>query len=182
LIEVSVRRGGPSVTTLRPLDRGDSPENSLSAKYGKGDQPLHTDGAHLAKPPDVVILACEETSGTPTRLWTMRRGLFTFTPPRHVRHGVFLVANGKDSFFSTAYSDVHFRYDPGCMVPCDARARETVRYFDAEIESALEHSWDEAGKFLVIDNRNVLHGRASAIDDPHREVQRVSFYLKRGAA
>jgi hypothetical protein len=54
LIEVSVRRGGPSVTTLRPLDRGDSQEHSLSAKYGKGDQPLHTDGAHLAKPPDVV--------------------------------------------------------------------------------------------------------------------------------
>jgi hypothetical protein len=61
------------------------------------------------------------------------------------------------------------------MVPCDARARETVRYFDAEIESALEHSWDEPGKILVIDNRNVLHGRASAIDDPHRELQRVSF-------
>jgi hypothetical protein len=102
--------------------------------------------------------------------------------PNHVRHGVFLVTNGKDSFFSTAYSDLCFRYDPGCMVPCDARARETVRYFDAAIESALEQSWDEPGKVLVIDNRKTLHARASVIDDPHREVQRVSFYLKRRAS
>ena len=57
-----------------------------------------------------------------------------------------------------------------------------MRYFDAEIESALEHSWDEPGSILAIDNRNALHARASAIDDPHREIQRISFYLKSGTA
>jgi Taurine catabolism dioxygenase TauD, TfdA family len=181
LTEVPVRRSGPAVTTLRPLSRDDAQANSLSAKYGKGDQPLHTDGAHLVKPPDVVVLACEGTSDTPTRLWRMRSGFFA-TPLEHIRHGVFLVANGKDSFFSTAYSNLRFRYDSGCMVPCDARARETVRYFDAAIESVIEHSWDEPGKLLVVDNRKALHARASAIDDPHREVQRVSFYLESGAS
>jgi Taurine catabolism dioxygenase TauD, TfdA family len=176
--EVSVRQGAPTVTTLRPLNRDDAQANSLSAKYGIGDQPLHTDGAHLANPPDVVVLVCEGTSDTPTRLWKMKRSVYVPIPPDHMRHGVFLVANGKDSFFSTAYSYPRFRYDAGCMVPCDARARETVRYFEAAMESVIEHSWDEPGKILVIDNRKALHARASAINDPHREVQRVSFYLK----
>lgn len=182
LTEVPVRRGDPTVTMLRPLSRDDAQANSLSAKYGKGGQPLHTDGAHLAKPPDVVVLACEGTSDTPTRLWRIRRSLSAPVPLDKMKHGVFLVTNGKDSFFSTAYSDSRFRYDPGCMVPCDARARKTVRYFEAAIESVIEHSWDEPGKVLVIDNRKALHARASVIDDPHREVQRVSFYLKAGAS
>jgi len=47
LTEVSIRKGDPAVTTLRPVDRNGARPNSLSAKYGKGDQPLHTDGAGL---------------------------------------------------------------------------------------------------------------------------------------
>ena len=182
LTEIPVRRGDPAVTTLRPLSRDDAQANSLSAKYGKGDQPLHTDGAHLVKPPDVIVLACERTSGTPTRLWKLSHIFSTPVPLDNMRHGVFLVENGKDSFFSTAYSESRFRYDPGCMSPCDVRARETVRYFEAAIESAIEHSWDEPNRVLVIDNQKALHARASAIDDPRREVQRISFYLKAGAS
>ena len=64
------------------------------------------------------------------------------------------------------------------MVPCDARARQAVRYFDEAIKSAVEHSWSQSGKILVIDNRYVLHARASAIEEPEREIRRVSFYLK----
>jgi hypothetical protein len=178
--EVPIRRGDHPVVTLRPVNPGDAPMNSLSAKYGKGAQPFHTDGAHLTKPPDVVVLLCDGSSDTPTLLWrgmkhAPRRRLVL--PPEYARHGVFLVSNGKDSFFSTAFSNSGFRYDPGCMIPCDARARETVRYFDNAIESSDEHSWDVPGKVLLIDNRRALHARASAIDDPGREVQRVSFYL-----
>lgn len=49
--EVPVRRGGPAISTLRPVDRTEAEPNSLSARYGKGAQPLHTDGAHLPEPP-----------------------------------------------------------------------------------------------------------------------------------
>jgi Taurine catabolism dioxygenase TauD, TfdA family len=176
--EVSIRRGGPSVATLRPVDPGDAPTNSLSAKYGKGAQPLHTDGAHLPNPPDVVVLVCAATSGTPTQLWRRskdRPRLLLF--PDFLSHGVFLVVNGKDSFFSTAYSGRRLRYDPGCMIPCDARAREAVRYFEDAMDSAYEHSWDEPDRVLLIDNRKALHARPSAVDDSHREIRRVSFYL-----
>jgi hypothetical protein len=99
--------------------------------------------------------------------------------PECVRHGVFLVANGRDSFFSTAYSNSRLRFDPGCMAPCDARAREAVRYFESLNKSVREHSWDDSGRVLVIDNRKVLHARPSVGDEPGRKIYRVSFMLKR---
>lgn len=180
LTEVPVRRGDPAVTTLRPLDPDRARASSLSARYGKGDQPLHTDGAHIVEPPDLVVLISEATNGTPTRLWSLTpRSSLYVGPPDHVRHGVFLVTGGEHSFLSTAYGRRRLRYDPGCMVPCDARARETVRYFAKEIRRAKEFTWDEPGKLLVIDNRMSLHARASAGGDPGREIQRVCFRLKR---
>jgi hypothetical protein len=178
--EVANRRGEPPVTTLRPLDRGDAHPNSLSSRYGKGEQPLHTDGAHLLKPPDFLILACDTPSNTPTRICRPKRGRFT-TPPDYVWHGVFLVQNGKDSFYSTAYSDGTYRYDPGCMEPCDARARKAARFF-GDADPVVEHAWDRPGMILVIDNRRALHARASATDEPERIIQRVSFYVKAESA
>lgn len=183
LTEVPLRRGGPAMATLRPLERSAAPANSLSARYGTGGQPLHTDGAHLVQPPDLLILVCEVISTTPTRLWrTPRVGRFTTTEPEHARHGIFLVSNGKDSFFSPAYTRMRFRYDPGCMTPCDARAWETVRYFEKAMEDAVEHQWDEPDSVLVIDNRQALHARASAADEPEREIHRVAYRVKDGAS
>ncbi len=176
LTEVSIRKGDPAVTTLRPVDRGAARPHSLSAKYGKGDQPLHTDGAHLVEPPDLVVLVCSGTSRTPTRLLKIGYGV-----PDCVRHGVFLVTNGKDSFFSTACSTSRIRFDLGCMAPCDARARETVRYFGSLNKSVREHLWDGSGNVLVIDNREVLHARPSVLDEPDRKLYRVAFMLKRDA-
>lgn len=48
--KVPTRRGGPALSTLRPVDPAEAEPNSLSARYGKGIQPLHTDGAHLPHP------------------------------------------------------------------------------------------------------------------------------------
>jgi len=176
LTEVPIRKGDTALSILRPTDRNAAHPNSLSARFGKGDQPLHTDGAHLAEPPDLLVLVCKGTSRTPTRI--MRVGSDV---PSCVRHGVFLVANGKDSFFTTAYYNSRLRFDPGCMTPCDARAREALRYFDSLYTSAREHRWDDPGIILVIDNRQTLHARPSAADDPDREIHRISFAFRREA-
>ena len=178
--EVPARKGDPPVTTLRPVGRSQARPNSMSSQYGLDAQPLHTDGAHLTRPPDVVVLISETTNSTPTRLWRpWLKGPFSPGIPERARHGIFLVQSGKDSFFSAAYSPEGFRYDPGCMTPCDARARETVTFFRDAAEEAADHVWDQPGMMLVIDNRHTLHGRASAVDDPQRELQRVSFHVKR---
>lgn len=184
LTQIPNRRSDTPVTTLRPVKADKARPKSLSAKYGDGDQPLHTDGAHLAKPPDLVLLTSTQTSNTPTRLWKrplkrLTRLTLVLGPPAYVTHGIFLVNNGRDSFFAAAYTNSVFRYDPGCMEPCDARARQTVAYFEEATESATDHLWDTPNTVLVIDNRKVLHARGSAIDEPHRELLRTSFYTKR---
>ncbi|UGY93916.1 TauD/TfdA family dioxygenase [Streptomyces gobiensis] len=91
------------------------------------------------------------------------------------------MSSGNDSFFATAY-DVglaRFRYDPGCMLPADARARKAAQFFETVMSDATDHHWSEPGLVLLIDNRRVLHARASADHEPQREIQRLSFFLNR---
>ncbi len=175
--EVPIRRGGPAVAILRPKDRAQAQRRSLSAQYGRGAQPLHTDGAHLRTPPEILVLASTDVSTTPTLLWTRKRfGRLHKGPPDFVRHGMFVVNSGSDSFFAPAWDGAYFRYDPGCMEPCDARARQAALYFKDPAGLTTEHAWGEPGTILVIDNRQALHARASAMDEPDREIQRIAFY------
>jgi alpha-ketoglutarate-dependent taurine dioxygenase len=99
----------------------------------------------------------------------------------HLEHGVFAVLAGKNSFYSTAYVRGTFRFDPGCMVPCDQRSHQTVKYFEHALGESVEHAWDSPGKILVIDNRRTLHARASAEAEPDREMQRLALHLPKVA-
>ncbi|KAB8197654.1 hypothetical protein FH608_003735 [Nonomuraea phyllanthi] len=178
--EVTFRGTDSPVTSLRPLDTTEAKPNSLSSRYGKGTQPLHTDGAHLPEPPDFVLLLAEKPSEVPTLLWKCR--IIDYQRPSYndLRHGVFLVNNGSESFFRTAASGLDLRYDPGCMTPCDERSRRAADFFTDATKSVVEHHWDEPGKVLLINNRRVLHARAAAEDEPDREITRVAF--RAGAA
>ena len=176
--EVPLRRGDPPVTALRPLDACQARPNSLSARYGKGALPLHTDGAHLSEPPDLVLLAADQPSAVPTLLWkhaSMKRPRSEHTA---LQHGVFLVDRGADSFLCTALAGHRLRYDPGCMTPCDERSRMVAHVFSQAVEWAVEYRWEHPGQILLIDNRQVLHARAAADDEPGRELQRVAYRLK----
>jgi alpha-ketoglutarate-dependent taurine dioxygenase len=157
------------------VDSGEARPNSLSSRYGKAAQPLHTDGAHLAEPPDFVLLLAEKASKVPTLLWKCQIIDYQVPSYNNLLHGVFLVRNGGESFFRTAASRYDLCYDPGCMTPCDERARHAASFFEAAAKSAVEHHWDTPGKVLLIDNRKVLHARAAADDEPGREIIRVAF-------
>ncbi|HUZ51688.1 MAG TPA: hypothetical protein VMU94_04075 [Streptosporangiaceae bacterium] len=179
--EVPVRRGDQPVSVLKPVQPGSARPRSLSAQYGLGDQPLHTDGAHLASPPDLVVLAASGPSQTPTRLWAydrVTRG--KEDPPRAaLSNGMFLVHTGRDSFYAPVIAGNRWRYDPGCMTPCDARARHVGEYLAAQLARAWTWEWTRAGQVLVIDNRSVLHARAAvAAGDEDRELTRVAFRPK----
>ena len=54
--EVRPSPGDAPVSVLRPAEASAAHPRSLSAPYGLGQQPLHTDGAHLPDPPDIVVL------------------------------------------------------------------------------------------------------------------------------
>jgi hypothetical protein len=181
--EVAPRRGDPTVSVLRPAAPAHAHPNSLSAVYGLGQQPLHTDGAHMQDPPDLLVLICARPTATPTRLW---RPDFRQSPPAStttaLSHGMFLVRNGRDSFYAPALSGSwalpgsSYRYDPGCMTPCDARSREVREYFEQRLSHAVAHEWTASGQVLVVDNRRSLHARSAvANDDLERELTRIAF-------
>jgi hypothetical protein len=91
-------------------------------------------------------------------------------------HGMFLVHCGRDSFYTPVLADVRYRYDPGCMTACDARARLVEEYFAGQLAAATAFQWSGTDQLLVIDNRRVLHGRAAVADaDAGRELTRVAF-------
>jgi hypothetical protein len=176
---VPSRHGEPALDVLRPTTSEDAKPRSLSAQYGLGEQPLHTDGAHNQySPPDIVVLAADQPSKTPTRLWRSGKAFLPGALPEFASHGVFLVDGGKHSFFATARERGRIRFDPGCMTPCDLRARQTVDFISQGHDQVVEHHWSSAGQVLVIDNRQTLHGRAALVEgDENRELHRMAFQL-----
>lgn len=174
--EVRFRPQDAIVSELRPAERSRARKFSMSAAYGRSQQPLHTDGAHLHVPPDLVVLCAAAPSSTPTRLyWVDCR----FRPEETLdalQHGVFLVEHVRNAFLTTATSSRGLRFDPVCMRPCDARAQLVASLFESAISQAHPHRWADPDRLLLIDNRWTLHGRAAiAAGDDDRLLRRVAF-------
>lgn len=172
------RKNGPQIETVTPTVAEDAPKQSLSATYGQGAQPLHTDGAHHPNSPDLVILSVESPSVVPTLLWRFDRKGLPIQTWADLRNGLFTVRSGDDAFLTPAFTDGRVRYDPGCMTPSDARARRVVQFFDEKRDDASVHHWSSPGTLLIIDNRKVLHARASAEEEPDRVLRRASIRMK----
>lgn len=149
---------------------------------GHGAQPLHTDGAHLEQPPDVVLLFANEPTLVPTLLWRMDWSRMDGPLIDALRHGLFTVDDGRTQFLSPAALGGRLRFDPGCMTPADTRATRAAEHFAAAQASATPFHWDETGKVLAIDNRRVLHARADATADPERVLERLAFRVDREGA
>ncbi|WP_216915357.1 TauD/TfdA family dioxygenase [Nocardia noduli] len=168
---VATRRGDSSISRLKPTETNAANPRSISAVSGSGEQLLHVDGAHLHTVPDLVVMHASIPSPTPTRMW---KPGFDIRHSHAVRHGVFLVGSGRQTFLATAVDDCGLRFDPYCMVPGDKRARDAwttlTTYGDIH-----EHRWDVPNSLLFVDNRAVLHGRAKAVADQDRELTRVAY-------
>jgi alpha-ketoglutarate-dependent taurine dioxygenase len=180
LTPMSSRRGQGQVDVLRPVDARQAPRRSLSAKYGTGQQPLHTDGAHLSIPPDIVILAAKQPSPVPTMLWRADYWRSKAEIREDLAHGLFAVDDGMARFLAPAYERGRYRFDPGCMTPADTRARRVSEYFGDALAAATRFDWTEPSQVLVIDNRTVLHARADAAADPERALERIMFRIEKG--
>lgn len=173
LVPAENRRGHSPVSALRPTRQGDAHPASLSAQVGLGEQPLHTDGAHLRKVPDLVVMWSSTTSATPTRVWDARRA-----GRGKDDSGIFMIRSGGETWLSPARDSGGLRFDPGCMAPCDAFARETAQILQAPPPDQVhEIAWTKPGMVLVLRNRWVLHGRAAVVPgDEARTLGRVAYY------
>jgi hypothetical protein len=173
------RPSGPDISLLEPRTVEEAHERSLSASYGVGAQPLHTDGAHHSDPPDYVLLSSDAVSMVPTLLWRFRPDVDARALIHDLRHGLFTVRAGRSTFLATAFEAGHIRYDPGCMEPADARAQRVAAFFATKLESAVAFSWVKPGLVLAVSNRHVLHARADASDESERTLRRVALRVSR---
>lgn len=156
-----------TVATLRPTERSQARTRTLSAVYGLAAQPLHTDGAHLRTPPDIVVLHAQQPNETPTVVWKLDERF-----PSALSSGVFTVRGNEGSYLAHAYEGRRLRFDPVCMSPADYLAKEAQSYFQEARERAHEHEWLQRGTLLFIDNRRALHAR-NAVDDERDAASRV---------
>lgn len=191
-IERQIRMLGYSLATtrdrqfkieiLKPTKRADAHPNSLSARYGSGQQPFHTDGAHHDEPPEIVLLSAQEPSTVPTLLWR-----FPSQMPQEsvhdLREGLFTVRAGTRSFLAHAVEGygvrLRVRYDPGCMSPADGRARRAATFMEAESTNATRLEWDKPHTVLAINNRQVLHARGDATGEPDRRIERAALRVSK---
>lgn len=182
--EVPARLGDEPVSELYPVPARKAHPRSLSPQYGMGAQPLHTDGAHLPLPPEIVALQAKTPNRTATRLLSAANTtarLSRSVPWSALRHGVFLVSSGRRRIHTVAASHGHIRYDPGCMTPCDQRARRVATFFEDVLDEAHAHTWDSNQEVLLIDNRITLHARGQVSPgDEGRVLRRVAFRFGRG--
>lgn len=159
---------------LVPYETEKAPRHSLSAVYGLGAQPLHSDGAHLHVPPDVVVLHSAEPSPTATVIWApTARGADAL--PAAARAGVFAVRGNRESFLAAVQDSGGIRFDPVVMSPGDSFARETMVYLEAARSRATVHRWDESNVLLFINNRRALHAREEVVDAATRTITRVVY-------
>lgn len=173
LTSVPLRAGEEPISVLTPKQAKDAAPCSLSAQYGTGVFPLHTDGAHLEYVPDFILLEATTTGdGVPTMLQKLSMHDAWTALGDALSHGMFLVENGHCSFYAPAYRD-GFRYDPGCMKPADNRAEQVADYFGQLELAATAYQWEGPGKTLIVANRKALHGRGDATRTTHRELRRV---------
>jgi alpha-ketoglutarate-dependent taurine dioxygenase len=180
-LQVENRRGDAGSTILRPTLVPQAHPASLSALVGSGQQPLHSDGAHLRRPPRWVVIHAEQPNAKPTLLCRLRRsegGSGGATVPAAARGGVFLVTNGQDRFLAALHDDaLGWRWDPGCMQPGDERAHQAADFLASLSQEIERHEWAESNQVLLIDNRQVLHARADATTEPERLLTRLSYDL-----
>ncbi|WP_157434503.1 MULTISPECIES: hypothetical protein [Actinoalloteichus] len=178
---VPTRKGEEPVVELRPKTSDEASPRSLSAIHGLNAQPLHTDGAHFLDPPDFVVLHAEDPNDVATLLWSplnkKTNSKYPVIPaPEYLQGGMFVVGGGAEKFLASAgAAGVRYRYDPGCMIPCDERARKVVRYFEEVAKDAYIHEWTKPQQFLLISNRTALHARADANNSSDRIITRIAY-------
>ncbi|WP_157928636.1 TauD/TfdA family dioxygenase [Mycobacteroides abscessus] len=176
---VRARSSDDDVQTLRPLSAQQAAARSLSAQFGCGPFPFHTDGAHLDMPPDFVLLSAENAGScdVPTHLMRFPVPDMPLEITEDMRLGVFRVDTGTSGFyqvcqFADGLSQDCVRFDPGCMSPIDPRSRRLAH----EISSGkpdYSHTWREPGEILIIDNHHVLHSRGDARTAGDRVLHRL---------
>jgi hypothetical protein len=175
-------RQGRLMDRHNPRSQGEAYPKSLSPIHGAGAFPLHTDAAHLTKPPRFSALGCQAAGSSPVP--TVLVHYDSLGPAESTAADLsaapFLVSNGRRSFYSTTCDEkeMRVRYDRGCMRPASSRSAKLAARFDHAWSRAPMHIHRcAAGDILVLNNWRVLHGRGLGAGMPSsdRTLSRVTI-------
>lgn len=163
-------RNGKTVEILTPKNRDEAHRNSLSDQFGQLPFPFHIDMAHRQIPSRYLVFACSSADGevAPTYLLHIRDLDLASDERIALETGVFLVKNGRNSFFSNIKQphSPFLRWDPGCMHPKDPNAILAAKALSNQAThlSVQTINWS-TGALLIVDNWNMLHARGQVMAD-----------------
>jgi hypothetical protein len=166
------------ISELRVLESAQARPLTLSATFGTGNFPLHTDTAFWPTPARFLVILAEGDFRRTTTVCSVKRILDTggMHLAKLVEKSVWIVMGKGESRYSLmtlkAKSSWHgVRFDKQCMKPANASAREVAAYFDIDDCAPLvEHLEWSPQTAVVISNWHALHGRGP---QPANEQQRV---------
>ncbi|KRF09736.1 hypothetical protein ASG89_16110 [Paenibacillus sp. Soil766] len=174
------------IDTLVPMDANKAKPKSLSAVYGVGQFPLHTDTAYIKIPARYIILYAKQIEGEvqPTTLLDLSKIGFSQDLEERLDRCLYTIANSRHSFLATlrGYSNIHrkkwIRFDSSCMRPTNKESSVTMNELNDSISKIkLEIiNWSQ-GDILIIDNWRCLHGRGVANSSAKavRVIERVTI-------
>jgi hypothetical protein len=180
---ISSRAGGNLVDLLRPIPPAAAKRRSMSAVYGMGAFPFHTDSAHFRIPPRLTLLRLAPGSVTerPTLLHDFRALRLCAEDLACLRHDVWYVNGGKGRFLTSILSRTDYspfglvRLDPCCMIPAHPSFKKSADVVEQACDEALpiEIDW-EPGVTVILDNWRMLHARGPQPKDSEvRILERV---------
>lgn len=144
--------GEPFIGRLFGLSSTAAANPSLSRVFGRDNFPLHTDGAHLAAPPDAVFLEFDcDMQAAPTLVH--RPNVESVEEPVRsaLRHGVFEIDFGRSSFLGVVATFGRVRFDPVAMRPRDHLAAVAAEYLGGCLERSKGVALPGLGATLVSD-------------------------------
>lgn len=171
--------GGEFVRALRPNDREFAPPGSLSANYGRGAFPLHTDTAFWPTPARLILLRVVGDLRRTTELLSFERvwERLGLKSRESASRSIWRIAVPRAAMYCsmriTSLKAVGWRYDPAVMRPANHAAHGVLRDLErVDLDGApFSFSWSE-NTCLVIDNLAALHGRGT---EPADEAARILF-------
>ncbi|WP_029085853.1 TauD/TfdA family dioxygenase [Brevundimonas aveniformis] len=171
-------RAGSLEEVIEPQGTDDAHPRSLSARYGLGALPFHTELSHRTRPCRYLLLGCIDPGAltAATILLDWRTLGFSSQELDLLEGTAVLVRSGRRSFYATilAPGGVFLRYDPSCLEAVDKRGRIALALVEDRIAagSPQVHHWHRAD-ILIIDNWRVLHGRSSSDRGSGRRLARI---------
>jgi alpha-ketoglutarate-dependent taurine dioxygenase len=178
------RRGGPTLDLLQLVDSRSARPSSLSARYGTGAFPFHTDCAYYTVPPRFVLLRMGEGCSTDRPTYLLDSQSLSLSPSQQeaARRVLFGVKGAGRPFLSPIFvsrpanKTAYVRYDPVCMRPLTKSAVEVASFVThaSELATPIPIYWSEETT-AIIDNWRMFHARGSSeLRLEQRLLQRVT--------